>query len=67
MKTCTVKAWDAIRELIDVNKVHFKEIKDLELPRNAILIDYRQASYGDWCYWVTPSGEYVCTYYSIGD
>jgi hypothetical protein len=44
---------------------HFKEVNFA--PRDSICIGYEQASYGDWTYYVTPEGEYVCTYFSIGD
>ena len=67
MKTCTIKAWEAIKNLIDINKAHFKEVKYSELPKDAICIGYDQAPYGDWAYYVLPDGSYVCTYYSIGD
>lgn len=40
MKTCTIKAWEAIKNLIDTNKVHFKEVKYSELPKDAICIGY---------------------------
>lgn len=45
---------------------HFKESR-CGVPNDSICIGYEQASYGDWNYWITPEGEYVCTYYSIGD
>lgn len=67
MKTCTIKAWEAIKNLIDTNKVHFKEVKYNELPKDAICIGYEQAAYGDWSFYVLPDGSYVCTYYDIGD
>ena len=67
MKTCTVKQWESIKKLIDLNKVHFKEVKFSELPKAAINIGYEQAAYGDWSYYVLPDGSFVCTYYSIGD
>lgn len=44
---------------------HFKEVRTT--PKNAICIGYEQAAYGDWNYYVTEDGEFVCTYYSIGD
>ena len=65
MKTCTIKQWDAIKNLIDVNKANFKEVK--YVPQDAINIGYSFAPYGDYNYFVTKDGEYVCTYYSIGD
>ena len=49
----------------DYRTIHFREVKDL--PKDSIRIGYEQASYGDYCYFITPDGEYVCTYYSIGD
>lgn len=67
MKTCTVKQWESIKKLIDIDKVNFKEVKYSELPQDAINIGYKQASYGDWSYYVTSKGEYLCTYYNIGD
>ena len=48
-----------------IKNYHFKEVKSV--PTDSILIGYEQADYGDWSYFVTPDGEYVCTYYSIGD
>ena len=67
MKTCTVKQWESIKKLIDLNKVHFKELTFSELPKEAINIGYEQAAYGDWSYYVLPDGSFACTYYSIGD
>jgi hypothetical protein len=46
---------------------HYREIKSYLLPEDSICIGYEQAAYGDWNYYLTPSGEYVCTYFSIGD
>ena len=65
MKTCTVKQWESIKSLIDVNKQHFHEVKSV--PSDAILVGYEQAAYGDWTYYVTKDGEFISSYYSIGD
>lgn len=54
-----------IENRVDYRTRHFREVKNL--PANSIRIGYEQASYGDYCYFITPDGEYVCTYYSIGD
>lgn len=54
-----------IENRIDYRTKHFREVKDS--PKGSIRIGYEQASYGDYCYFITPDGEYVCTYYSIGD
>ena len=72
MKTCTVKAWDAIKSLIDIDKLYhkgsYKEVKPYdEALKTAIYIGCYQASYGDWNFYVAPSGEVLVTYYSIGD
>lgn len=67
MKTCTVKQWESIKKLIDLNKEHFKEIRYSELPKDAICIGYEQAAYGDWCFYVLPDGSFACKYFSIGD
>lgn len=68
MKTCTIKAWEAIKDVIDVKKIkHVKEVKYSELPKEAIAIGYELAPYGDWTYYVLPDGSFVATYYDIGD
>lgn len=67
MKTYTVKQWESIKKLIDLNKVHFKELTFSELPKETICIGYEQAAYGDWYYYVLPDGSFACTYFSIGD
>ena len=62
---------------ITLTKAQFKEMlkmigdrvdyRSKFAPRDSVCIGYEQASYGDWTYYITPEGEYVCTYYSIGD
>lgn len=54
-----------IGDNIDYRSKHYKEVKFA--PPESICIGFEQASYGDWSYYITPDGEYVCTYYSIGD
>ena len=54
-----------IGDRIDYRSKHYKEVNFA--PRDSVCIGYEQASYGDWTYYITPEGEYVCTYYSIGD
>lgn len=54
-----------IGDRVDYRSKHYKEVKFA--PKDSICIGYEQASYGDWCYYITPDGEYVCTYYNIGD
>lgn len=54
-----------IGDRVDYRSKHYKEVNFA--PTDSICIGYEQASYGDWSYYVTPDGEYVCTYYSIGD
>ena len=44
---------------------HFREVKSE--PKDSICVGYEQAAYGDWNYYITPDGEYVSTYYNIGD
>lgn len=44
---------------------HFREVKNE--PKDSICVGYEQAAYGDWNYYITPDGEYVSTYYNIGD
>lgn len=68
LRVISYKQLNAITELIGkevIKNHHFKEVKFA--PTDSIVIGYEQASYGDWTYYVTPEGEYVCTYYSIGD
>ena len=48
-----------------LRELHAKEVKII--PNDSIYIGTYMASYGDWTYYVTPDGEYVCTYFSIGD
>jgi hypothetical protein len=54
-----------ISDRVDYRSKHYKEVNFV--PRDSVCIGYEQASYGDWTYYITPEGEYVCTYYSIGD
>ncbi len=67
--TLTKAQFDAIINLIsnriDYRTKHFKEVKFA--PKDSIAIGYEQAAYGDWNYYITPNGEFVSTYYSIGD
>ena len=42
-----------------------KEVKTV--PNDSIYIGTEQASYGDWSYYITPEGNIVCTWFSIGD
>ena len=70
MKTCTVKAWNAIQSAIDkqyvINKA--KEIRGSErLPEGAIHLFTDLMPYGDMNYFVCPDGSYVCEYFDIGD
>jgi hypothetical protein len=68
LRVISFKQLNAITALIDkevIKNNHFREVK--HVPTDSICIGYEQASYGDWSYYVTPEGEYVCTYYSIGD
>ena len=71
LRVISYKQLNAITELIGkevIKNHHFKEVK--YPPADSIVIGYEQASYGDWTYYITPEGEYVCTYYSyysIGD
>lgn len=54
-----------IGDRIDYRSKHYKEVKFA--PKDSICVGFEQASYGDWSYYITPEGEYVCTYFSIGD
>ncbi len=67
--TLTKVQFDAIINLIsnriDYRTKHFKEIK--LAPKDSICIGYEQAAYGDWNYYITPNGEFVSTYFDIGD
>lgn len=68
LRVISYKQLSAITEMISkevIKNHHFKEVEFA--PTDSICIGYEQASYGDWSYFVTPDGEYVCTYYSIGD
>ena len=47
------------------NDKHFKEVPFA--PKDSIYLGGEMASYGDWSYYLTADGEYVCTYYDIGD
>jgi hypothetical protein len=71
MKTCTVKAWQTIKSFIDTDKLyhsHYKEVKPYDpILKESIYVGGYQASYGDWNFYITPQGEVVATYYSIGD
>lgn len=72
MKTCTVKAWETIKSFIDIDKLYhhgsYREVKPYDvILKESIYAGSYQASYGDWCFYVTPTGEIVATYYSIGD
>jgi hypothetical protein len=51
--------------LIDFKQLDAKEVKIV--PDDSIYIGGEMAAYGDWSYYITPEGEIVCTYYSIGD
>lgn len=67
--TLTKAQFDVVINLIsnriDYRTKHFKEVKFA--PKDSIRIGYEQASYGDWNYYITTDGEFVSTYYSIGD
>ena len=68
LRVISYKQLLAIMDMIsteDIKNRHFKEVK--VAPTDSLFIGCEQASYGDWNYFVTPDGEYVCTYYSIGD
>lgn len=68
LRVISFKQLNAITAMIDkevISNHHFREVK--HVPIDSICIGYEQASYGDWSYYVTPDGEYVCTYYNIGD
>jgi hypothetical protein len=72
MKTCTVKAWETIKSFIDIDKIYhhgsYREVKPYDaILKESINIGYYQSSYGDWSFYVTPTGEIVATYFSIGD
>jgi hypothetical protein len=72
MKTCTVKAWETIKSFIDIDNLYrhgnYKEVKPYDpILKESINIGYYQAAYGDWDFYITPQGEVVATYYSIGD
>ena len=64
-RTVTHAQLSKVVELIDVRKLHAREVKFA--PDDSIYIGGEMASYGDWSYYITPEGEVVCTYYSIGD
>jgi hypothetical protein len=67
--TLTKAQFDAVINLIsnriDYRTKHFKEVKFA--PKDSITIGYEQAAYGDWNYYIAPNGEFISTYYSIGD
>lgn len=68
LRVISYKQLGAMMDMIDkevIKNHHFKEVK--HAPIDSIVIGYEQAAYGDWTYYITPEGEYVCTYYSIGD
>ena len=48
-----------------LRELHAKEVKII--PNDSIYIGTYMADYGDWSYYLTPEGEIVCTYFSIGD
>lgn len=54
-----------ISSRIDYRTKHFKEVKFA--PKDSICIGCEQAAYGDWNYYITTDGEFVSTYYDIGD
>ena len=64
-RTVTDKQLSTIVDLIDVTKLHAREVKFA--PDDSIYIGGEMAAYGDWSYYITPSGEIVCTYFDIGD
>lgn len=61
--------FDTLRNLLKdvIKEQHFKEVRCSELSDEAIAIGYKQASYGDWTYYIEKDGSLVCTYFSIGD
>lgn len=67
--TLTKAQFDTVINLIsnriDYRTKHFKEVKFA--PKDSICIGYEQAAYGDWNYYITPNGEFVSTYFDIGD
>lgn len=68
LRVISHKQLSAITDMISTEIIknhHFKEV--IYPPTDSICIGFEQASYGDWSYFVTPDGEYVCTYFSIGD
>ena len=54
-----------IENRIDYRTQNFKEVKFA--PQGSVYIGGEFEPYGDRSYYLTPEGEYVCTYYSIGD
>ena len=72
MKTCTVKAWETIKSFIDIDRLYhkgsYREVKPYsEELKTAIYLGSYQAAYGDWAFYVTPQGEIIADYFSIGD
>ena len=61
------KVINLISNRIDYRTLHFKEVQFKDLPKDSIAIGYKQAAYGDLSYYITPNGEYVSTYFDIGD
>lgn len=64
-----MEQYKALLKLAYNNKadMHFKEVRLPELPKDSICVGSEFAAYGDWKYYVSPNGEYLSTYYSIGD
>lgn len=67
-RTVTSKQLNKLVNIIPssvLRKLHAKEVKII--PNDSIYIGTYMADYGDWSYYLTPEGEIVCTYFSIGD
>lgn len=64
----TSKQLNKIVDIIPTTVLRGLNAKEVKIiPDDSIYIGTYMADYGDWSYYITPEGEYVCTYYSIGD
>ena len=67
-RTVTCAQLNRIKNMIPIDVLRESGAREIKIvPNDSIYIGTEQASYGDWSYYITPEGNIVCTYYSIGD
>ena len=67
-RTVTSKQLNKLVDIIPTTVLGGLDAKEVKFaPDDSIYIGGTMEAYGDWSYYITPEGEVVCTYFSIGD